>query len=280
MPGIIRLQRLAWNKVLHVYIEKPMTLYAAEARDLIDLAESRQREIVMGYNLNHSDLVIRARDIIRSGELGGVQLLSGLFSQSIYNLLSGDVADFDAKHHSPGDVYSDPARSGGGQGHLQITHLAGMIAFITGLRMSSLRCLMAKHGLKVDLVTAILAEYEGGALGNLGGTGNLPGGGRSCALTINCERGWLELDDELGRLKIHRVGAEAEQHDRIQDSGSAYPFFAPTHNFVDVILERAENHCGGIIGWRATELLDAAYRSAKRDGAAVQRDELYDGATL
>jgi len=51
--------------------------------------------------------------------------------------------------------------------------------------------------------------------------------------------------------------------------------FAPTHDFVDVILGRAENHSDGLIGWRAAELLDAAYRSAEQGGAAVSRDELY-----
>ena len=261
---------------IHVYIEKPMTLYAADARALVELAGARQREIVMGYNLNHSEFAIRARDIVGSGELGAVQYISGLFSQSICNLLSGDVAGFSAKVHSPGAVYSDPARSGGGHGHLQITHLAGLICFITGLRVSRARALMAHHGLQVDVLAAILAEFEGGALANLGGTGNLPGGGRSCALTIYCERGWLTLDDELGRLIIHRPGQAPETLIRNIDSGSAYAYFAPTHNFVDLILGRAENLCGGIIGWRATELLDAAYRSAERDGAAVARAELYE----
>ncbi len=271
--------RACLERGLHVFIEKPMTLHAAEARDLVDLAESRQREIVMGYNLNHSDLVIRARDIIRSAELGAAQYVSGLFSQAIYPLLAGKVTDFEARLHSPGDVYSDPSRSGGGQGHLQITHLAGMITFITGLRISRVRCLMAKHGLKVDLVAAILAEYEGGALANLGGTGSLPGGGRSCNLTIYCERGWLALDDEKGCLAIRRTGEEPEHIVNVASGHSAYPYFAPTHNFVDLILGQAENHCGGIIGWRATEMLDAAYRSAERDGAAVNRNDLYDGST-
>ncbi len=259
----------------HVFIEKPMTLSAADARALVELARARRREIVMGYNLNHSEHVIRARDIVRGGELGAAQFISGLFSQSIYNLLSGNLADFKAEVHSPGAVYSDPVRSGGGHGHLQITHLAALICFITGLRISRVRSLMAKHGLQVDLIAAILAEFDGGALANLGGTGNLPGGGRSCSLTVYCQRGWLALDDELGRLTIWRPEAEPQRHVRAEDSGSAYPYFAPTHNFVDLLLGRAENHCDGIIGWRATELLDAAYRSAERGGTAITRQDLY-----
>ncbi len=42
----------------------------------------------------------------------------------------------------PGDVYSDPARSGGGQEHLQVTHSAALMFFLTGLKLSSVLALM------------------------------------------------------------------------------------------------------------------------------------------
>ena len=260
---------------LHVFIEKPMTLLAAHARSLVNLAEARNLEIVMGYNLNHSDLVTRARDIVRSGVLGAAQYINGIFSQPIYALLAGDVSAFEAEVHSPGDVYSDPQRSGGGHGHLQITHLAGMLFFITGLRIKRVQSLMAKQGLAVDVVNAITAEFEDGALGNLGGTGSLAGGGRSCQMTITCEKGWIELDENQGRLVVRRAGQEPEEYLSEAKANAGYPYFAPTHNFVDLILGRADNVCGGVIGWLATELLDAAYRSADQDGVSVYRCELY-----
>ena len=292
---------------IHAFIEKPMTLRATHARALVDLAASNERQIVMGYNSNHSPLAMRAREVVRSGELGAVQFINGLFSQHIQSLLAGEDVVHHARLHGPGDVYGDPIRSGGGHGHLQITHLAGMTFFITGLRVVSVRSLMANHGLKVDLAIAILAELDGGALANLGGSGNLPGGGRSFGLTITCEHGWIEFDDAQGRLIIRREGEEPERYEgaaqpltprpplpqgeRGSSSRSNSPQdergssllsdshsnldFAPTHNFVDVILGRAENHSDGLIGWRAVELLDAAYRSAERGGVAVSRDELY-----
>ncbi len=260
----------------HVFIEKPMTLCAKQARDLVDLAASKQRQIVMGYNSNHSPLAIRARDVVRSGELGAVQYINGLFSQHIRPLLAGEDVVHHARLHGPGDVYGDPIRSGGGHGHLQITHLAGMAFFITGLRVARVHSLMANHGLKVELAIAILAELDGGALANFGGCSNLPGGGRSFGLTITCEQGWIEFDDSQGRLIIRREGEEPERTDDRAFADSHQDLdFAPTHNFVDVILGRAENHSDGVIGWRAVELLDAAYRSAGQGGAGVSRDELY-----
>ena len=279
---------------IHVFIEKPMTLRATHARALVDLAASNERQIVMGYNSNHSALATRARDVVQSGELGAVQFISGLFSQHIQPLLAGEDVVHRARLHGPGDVYGDPIRSGGGHGHLQITHLAGMTFFITGLRVARVHSMMANHGLKVDLAIAILAELDGGALANFGGSGNLPGGGRSFGLTITCERGWIEFDDAKGRLVIRREGEEPERFDDgavpltprpplpqgtrgsslLADSQRDIDF-APTHNFVDVLLERGENNSDGLIGWRAVELLDAAYRSAEQGGAPVSRDELY-----
>ena len=48
-----------------------------------------------------------------------------------------------------------------------------------------------------------------------------------------------------------------------------------TNNLVDVILGQAANGAPGEVGWRAVELLDAAYRSAAQDGVGVTLEELY-----
>ncbi len=260
---------------LHVFIEKPMTLFAEQARTLVNIAKARNRQIVMGYNLNHTANLLRARDLVQSGALGALQYLNGSFSQPIYRLLAGENVEFDEKVHSPGDVYSDPLRSGGGHGQLQITHLAGMLFFVSGLRIERSQSLMAKDGLAVDLVITIMAELQGGALAVLGGTGNLPGGGRDIQLTFCCEGGWFSIDDPQGKMVVRREGCEPEVHQSEESANPEYPSFAPSHNFVDVILNGAENLNSGMVGWRATELLDAAYRSADQVGSAVYRHELY-----
>ena len=50
---------------------------------------------------------------------------------------------------------------------------------------------------------------------------------------------------------------------------------ATTHNLVDVILGAAPNGSPAETGWRTVELLDAAYRSAARQGQAVWVRDLY-----
>ncbi len=256
---------------LHVYIEKPMVLFADHARELVKLADENGLQIVMGYNHNHNDFVIRARDLVHNGEIGDIQFVTGQFSQAIYNFLKGDTQEIETRVHGPGDVYSDPVRSGGGQGHLQITHLAGMIFFVTGLRIQCVQALMHNLGLTVDVVNAITTQFDNGALGTFGGTGNTQGGGRCFKLTVYGSTGWIDIDDSNKTMTVNRDDHEPEHH-----TSDVHPYFAPTHNFVDVILGNAENLCSGELGWKAVELLDAAYRSANDDGKAVYLEDLYE----
>ena len=250
-----------------------MTLRAREARHLVKLAERRGAQIVMGYNHNHRRGTMRARECLGSGELGAVRYVSAQFSRPVSQLLAGiDKVQIPALH-SPGDVYSDPRRSGGGHGQLQLTHLAGMVFFTTGLRIREVAARMANHGLAVDVTVACHVEFDNGALGTFGGTGHVSGGGQSTRLTVFCEKGWLDLDDTEGVLRIWREGEEPETlAPDASDTGYQY---GPINNFADVITGVAENLCSGVIGWRAVELLDAAYQSAARDGMAVTLAELY-----
>lgn len=260
---------------LHVFIEKPMTTLAQQAKELVSLAEVKQLQIVMGYNHNHNGFAIRARDIILSGAMGEIQYIAGQFSQANLSLLSGNDLSGGKFVNTPGDVYSDPVRSGGGHAHLQITHLAGMLFFISDLRMERVHALMANHGLAVDLVDALTIVFDNGALGNLGGSSHVAGGGRSFKLTLYCEKGWLDIDDAAGTMVIRREGHEQEVITPAPGQSHEHPFLNPCQNFVDVITGKADNICPGDVGWRAAELIDAAYRSAKADGKAVYRASLY-----
>ncbi len=253
-----------------------MTLYAAEARELVELASHRGVELITGYPWHFNSHVLRARALIRSGELGAVQYVSCLFSSFIFELLSGnDGGDNPNRYpvHGPGAVYSQPALSGGGMGHLQITHSAGLLFFISGLRARRVLALMSNHGLALDLVDTMTVEFEGGALGVVGGTGN--GIHRKLDLQIHCEHGAIDMDFVANTTVIRRSHADREELAPFADDLAAYPRFATAHNLVDVALGQAANGSPGEVGWRTVELLDAAYRSVGQDGAAVSVSDLY-----
>jgi predicted dehydrogenase len=55
----------------HVYVEKPFTVNAGEARELIDLANSLKRKITVGHDLQFSHVARRMRQLVKAGYLGG-----------------------------------------------------------------------------------------------------------------------------------------------------------------------------------------------------------------
>ena len=156
-----------------------------------------------------------------------------------------------------------------------MTHPLGLLSFITGLRARRVHALMRNHGLALDLVNAMTVTFESGTLASIGGTGNLgDAGGRKQDLQIYCERGSIDIDVEASRAIIYRPGYDPEPV-AFPAEENEYRRFHTANNLVDVILNRASNGSPGEVGWRAVEILDAAYRSAGQDGEAVSIEELY-----
>ena len=65
------LAKLCLEAGCHVYVEKPFTLNTAEAEDLIALAESKQLKITAGHNAQFTHAMVRMRQLVKSGYLGG-----------------------------------------------------------------------------------------------------------------------------------------------------------------------------------------------------------------
>ena len=71
-PGHYGAAKAALEAGKHVYVEKPMTLAAAEAQELVDLADRRGLTLMVGHLLVHHPAVALLKGLIDSGELGEV----------------------------------------------------------------------------------------------------------------------------------------------------------------------------------------------------------------
>ena len=267
---------------LHVMLEKPMTLYASEAKALVDLAQAQKRELIIGYPFIYTSQAQRAKAVIASGELGAIQYVNCVYVSGILHLLQGNERAVSSRYpvHGPGDVYSDPKRSGGGHGHLQMTHAAGLMFFISGLRAKRVHALMQSHGLAVDLIDAMTVEFENGAIGTVSGSGHGGANGAKFDLSIYAEKGSIDLDlrANTGEIRYHDGQVESlfpATTEQGREQGEGYPRFATAGNLVDIVLGRAENISSAENGWHTVELLDAAYRSAQADGQGVLVADLY-----
>ena len=264
---------------LHIMLEKPMVLTAQDGRVLLDLAAAQEREIIVGYPWHFTDVTRTARDVLASGELGPVQYTSCLFASMVVEYYRSNPEAyrpvFQFPVTGPGNVYADAQRSGGGQAHLQITHSAGSLFFITGLRAQSVTAFMNNYDVPVDLVDAVAVQFADGAVGVFGSTGNIGvGDAGQLDIRVYCANGYLLLEQVQGTLTVRKHDGTERRYGPLEGD-EAYPRFATAGNLVDVILGRAPNRSPGEVGLRVVELLDAAYRSAGGGGQPVAVRDLY-----
>src|SRR5207237_1592426 len=134
----------------------------------------------VGYPWHCTPTARRARELIASGDLRPIQFVASLFASMVVEFYRGNPEAYRPVFEYPVTgptrrTYSDARLAGGGQGHLQVTHSAGLLFFVTGLRAARVAALMERFDVPVDLVDAVSVRFEGqpGAVGVLGSTGNL-----------------------------------------------------------------------------------------------------------
>lgn len=79
---------LEWSKKAaeagkHVLCEKPITLNASEARELIDVRDRTGVKIQEAFMVRHHPQWLAIRDLVRSGRIGEIQAITGFFSYNI-----------------------------------------------------------------------------------------------------------------------------------------------------------------------------------------------------
>jgi predicted dehydrogenase len=266
---------------LHLLMEKPMTLYAKDARALVELAESKGLQIQMGYTFPYLAPVQEAKKRIDAGLLGDIEYITCSMSSMTIEFLRGRPEEYRQtmgyKVTGPGNsTYSDPKVAGGGQGHLQITHSAGMMFYLVpGLRADTVVAFMNNLDAKVDVADAIAVRMNNGAVATVGSTGNLgKGDGGIVEVHLHGSKGRL-LVDAISGLMHMRLHDGTEE--KLEPTNPPYPGELPSQHFVDMILDGAPNWFPGkTVGLPTVELLDAAYRSAAQDGMPVKVASLYE----
>src|SRR5207244_2107877 len=141
-------------------VEKAMVRRAREARELVRLAEQRGVPLVIGYPYHFVEQFAQLRARIAEGALGQIQLTQTLFASMVLEYYRAnpqayaDVFKWQVTGPQP-TTYSEPSVAGGGQGHLQVTHAAALLLWLTDLRPREVAAFMQSFDLKVDLCDAI-----------------------------------------------------------------------------------------------------------------------------
>lgn len=270
----------ALEQDLHVLIEKPMTVYAHHAKELSDMADARGRTILMGYTFPYLPHIVKAKQYIDEGLIGDIEYVACSMSSITYDLLKGHPEKFEpaggyAVHGPTEQTYSEPAVAGGGQGVLQVTHLAAlMFTLAPELRIKTVSAFMNNLEAKVDVVDAIAIRMNTGALAIVGSTGNVGmGDPGSVEVHLHGSKGRILVDGFTGELFLRTHDGRQEHIARQQPP---YPAAFPVAKFVEILLDGEQAPFPGQTnGLHTVELLEAAYRSAAQEGMPVHLEDLY-----
>src|SRR5438874_2606079 len=129
---------------------------AREARDLVKLADLQHVALVIGYPYHFVEQHARLRARIAEGALGQIQLTHCLFASTVLEYYRAnpqayaDVFKWQVTGPQP-NTYSEPSVAGGGHAHLQVTHSAALLLWLTDLKPREVVAFMEAFELHVDL---------------------------------------------------------------------------------------------------------------------------------
>jgi len=111
----------------HVLCEKPLTVSAAEAKDLVEVAQATRAINCLNHNLRYYPAVQHIRQMIASGDLGDVLVVQGTYSQDWLLYDTDWNWRIQAKENGPLRVMGDIG-----------SHWMDMVQHLTGLKITAL----------------------------------------------------------------------------------------------------------------------------------------------
>lgn len=256
---------LALERGLNVLIEKPMATSASAARALVALAEARGAQIIMPYGWNYKPMTDTAHRLIREGWVGEVRHVIAQMASALADLFGGEPM-LETKDHlfrPPVSTWADPNRSGG-YGWGQLTHGLGALFRLVDLEPARVFARMGLSPAGVDYYDAAVVEFANGATMALSGSATVPKSrGFQVDIRVFGTEGMLLFDVERARVEVVRHDGKTHVESLPENAGE-YETAEPIARLVDLCRGvEVENPADGVIGMRASALLDAMYRSAK-----------------
>lgn len=236
----------AINAGCHVLVEKPMVINTADAQTLMAHAKAQNKVVSIAFPGPFSCEFQYIRDVILSGALGDIYVISGICAQEWI-------------HVTRNTWRTDPALAGGGNLYDSGAHLFNAMLYLTGLAATDVFAFIDNKDEQVDMVATVSMRFTGGALGSAvvsGATTVFEQG-----LYIHGTKGSVKASIYGGGMDVW-LGREKVKYPQVP------PDISLQQNFVDCILGRAETLCPPMLGLRQARLMDAIYESA-RTGASV-----------
>jgi predicted dehydrogenase len=253
----------ALEKGIHVLVEKPMAVSAADARAIADLARKKGRHVLIPFGWNFKPFFAVARELVQNQRIGIIRHVSAQMASPIGELLSGsDLPGTEKEMFRPDpETWSNPRTGGYGWG--QLVHILGGLFYLTDLAPRDVFAFVGRSELGADLFNAVALRFADDATGALSGAATVPiGAPFQVDIRLFGDKGMLLLDIESERLSLRR--GDGDNLDiPIAPGEGAYACVEPVSRFVDLCLGKPVENCADAsVGLRSVEVVDAMLRSA------------------
>ena len=243
----------------HVLVEKPMVTTAVDAYTLRERAEAAGKLLMIGYNTPCTPTFQRLRSIVRSQQLGSLELVTGYLTQPWLDLTANSRP-----------WKRDPLLAGGGQAYDSGAHLLNSLIWTLESSPTEVYAMIDLMGMPVDVNSALVARFESGVLATMVISGNCPA--KSSGMEFIFSDGRVSIDGWQGSW-MRAYDGDGEIHELSCTGEEATPTVI---NFMAAIRGTEEPATGPIDGIRQSELMDALYESA-RIGRPVTPTRSKDG---
>lgn len=259
-----------FKRGIHVMTEKPAGVYTRQVREMNEAAKAANVKFGIMFNQRTNPIYAKAREIVRSGQLGERKRLVWIVTNWYRTQAYYDSGSWRATWNG----------EGGGVLLNQAPHNLDLWQWIFGMPVSIRAfCTVGKyHNIGVEDDVTIYGEYENGATAVfISTTGEAPGSNR---LEISGTKGKLVL--EYGKLKWWKlkedervtcfnckdgfVWPESDYEEFTAEEPDGHPLIL--NNFADAILDGAELIAPGEEGLNSLSISNAAYVSSWTDSKA------------
>lgn len=236
----------------HVLMEKPMVTDSEQAHALKEVIERSGKILVVGYNTPCTPEFRYLRQLVRSRELGKLELVTGWLVQNW-------------RQRTHGTWRQDPGLSGGGQMYDSGAHLFNSLVWTVEQPVAEVFAFVDNLDTAVDINGTVNIRFADGTLATITIGGNCANNGAGMYLAF--DGGRVEVDGWGGNwIKVFKEGVGEVKYPPIQGTAQS-----PNDNFIDAILGRAEPQTSVANGIIQSELMDAIYESARTGRPARPR---------
>lgn len=245
------------NKGLHVLIEKPMAIIAAEARDLVATAEEKKRIIVVGLNPPYWAYCHFLKNLIESGRLGVIEAVSINWVGDVGHVFGTIPMPDSLPGVVPPTLFRADPKLGGG-GHLVDTgsHLVSEILWTTGLKATEVTASM--DNTDTDMRCTVGIRLENDVLCSISMVGDSKIRRRIHSVYFG-SKSTVFVDGLPFKVTV----LEPDKAPVVTAEDEMPKVVEPVDNFIDAIMGKAEPLASSVDGLRVVEVIEGAYRAAK-----------------